>query len=98
MVDKSLSGEQTACLGRLKGAPLPLWKKPCSHVRLAGTSNGVFTSAAIHKKLCSTQLVFEMHFLFNTYSMKTYALFHFEHKNDVTTIAKFLYRAARVAL
>ena len=31
--------------------------------------------------------------LFNTYSMKTYVLLHFEHRNDVTIIVKLLYRA-----
>ena len=30
---------------------------------------------------------------FNTYSMKTYVLLHFEHKSDVTIIVKLLYRA-----
>ena len=32
-------------------------------------------------------------FVINIYSMKTYVLLHFENKNDVTIIAKFLYRA-----
>ena len=37
----------------------------------------------------------------NTYSMKTYVLLHFEHKNDFTIIVKLLYKATsrrRVAL
>ena len=41
------------------------------------------------------------HFPFDTYSMKTYVLSHFEHKNDVTIIIKLLYRVTsrrRVAL
>ena len=29
----------------------------------------------------------------DTYSMKTYVLLHFEHKNDVTVIVKLLYGA-----
>ena len=38
---------------------------------------------------------------FNTYSMKTYVLLHFEHTNEVTVIIKLLCRATscrRVAL
>ena len=31
--------------------------------------------------------------IINTYSMKTYVLLHFEHKNYVTIIVKRLYRA-----
>ena len=31
--------------------------------------------------------------LFNTHSMNTTVLLHFEHKNDVTNIAELLYRA-----
>ena len=31
--------------------------------------------------------------VFNTYSMKTYVLLYFEHKNDVIIIVKLLYRA-----
>ena len=31
--------------------------------------------------------------LINTYSMKTHVQLHFERKNDVTIIAKLLYRA-----
>ena len=31
--------------------------------------------------------------LFDTYSMKIYVLLHFEHKNYVTIIVKFMYGA-----
>ena len=33
------------------------------------------------------------HIVLNTYSMKTYALLHFERQNEVTIIVKLLYRA-----
>ena len=34
-------------------------------------------------------------YLINTYSMKTYVLLHFEHKNDVTIIAIHLYSSVK---
>ena len=37
-------------------------------------------------------------YLFNTYSMKTYFLLHFEHKNDVTVIVKPLHRATMIVM
>ena len=45
-------------------------------------------------KLCMWNCSLKSHkILLNTYSIKTYVLLHFKHKNDTTTIAKLSYRA-----
>ena len=66
----------------------------CSHIRnfeyeLLGKNKLQLTSAA--PRFAQEHRVIVP---INTYSMKTYVLLHFEHKNYVTIIVKLLYRAA----